>query len=420
MARAVVLGFGLFALAVASEVAAVEVIPVYRGHLLGGQYFIKGRNASLSGNAALLAAPVLEFNERWSAIPMFAGNYNGTKGIGDGVGALTLFQQSMDHRVSFTGIYSVPSTNWKAKASTHYKRYFLKETIDETWGKGLFDYDKIGLGLEAENTYKDPFSYRIGFDVFRIAFPNYESLESKSGVDPTGNPLNRELASKDVLDTMNFQLTASASRPFPYDDPVVSVSGSVSTLYQNYEDQRLVTNTGQFQTTKPYGRQDFLTTASFNVGYPREFRLSGLPYRLSTAFTVNGAFNGSNQNTFDAAGPRFIYDAYSYYSYGFGPSASLSWGNPKRPTAMSLSFLYTRLQYTGRLAQDSTGKYLTDEHQFQDRWIAGLGSSYPILPNFNLVGRANFLWQNSNHAFEKTYLYTYRTANYMMGFTYEY
>jgi len=208
------------ALLAAVPAKAVEVIPIFKTSLLGGQYFLFGSRANLSGNGTLVAAPVLEFNERWTLIPMWSSDYRGTKGVGEGVGAGTLFQQQMNHRISATGVYKPEDTTWRLKPSLSYKRQFLNETKNEKWGFGLFDFEKIAIGIEAENVYKEPFSYRFGFDAYRIRFPNYDSLESEVGVDPNGNPLGRELAPKNVLDTYNYRLSASGNLPFPYRDPV--------------------------------------------------------------------------------------------------------------------------------------------------------------------------------------------------------
>ncbi|MBI4678815.1 MAG: hypothetical protein HY748_14650 [Elusimicrobia bacterium] len=398
---------------------AAEYIPVYKASLLGGQYFLKGTNANVSANGSLNVAPVINFDDRWSLVGHYWFNYQGTKGVGDGVGAGTLWQQQMDHRISIAPIYSVADTNWKLKAPVSYRRNFTKETLDETWGHGLFDYDKLSIGFEAENLYNDPFSYRVGFDVYKVGFPNYSSLESTNQVDPAGNPLNRELTSRDVLDTWNFQLTLAGSRPFPYQDPVVSVHATYASLWQRYNDQRIVNRLGQYNANKPYGRQDFQQNLSVAVGYPRSFRLGSREFRLGSAFSFNAAYNGSNQNSYDAAKTLFINDAYSYYTLGGGPSFNLAWGDKKRPASVNLSFLYSHQLYVGRLAQNAAGQY-QGSNQWQDRYTIGLGHSYPIAKSFSLVTKANLLWATSNQAHEKTYLYSYRTANYMMGFSYEY
>lgn len=402
---------GIISLLVAVA-GAVEYLPVYNVNVMGGQYFFKAQRSSLSGNVHALGAPIFKLNDRWSLIPTVASNYQGTKGVGDGVGPGTLYQQQMDHRFGFSALHSVSGTNWRMKPSVSYKRQYLKETRNEDWGKGLFDYEKVAAGFEVENIYKEPFSWRAGLDLYRVKFPNYESLESNAGVDPQGNPLGRELASKDVLDTYNVQASFSGSRPFPYDDPKVSLQAGVSSLYQRFPDQRLVDRRGSFENDMRYDLQQAL---SFSIGVPSKVRGA----RLDTSFGTNFIYNRSNQNTFDAARVTFVEDSYSYYSVGAGPAATLSWGEARRPTWLTASFRWNRTQFLGRLAQNADGLYL-GEKQYQDRYAMTLAYGYPIAPGFNLKVQTNFLWQASNQAHEKTYAYTYRTANYLMGFTWEY
>jgi hypothetical protein len=403
-------------MAVTGGAHALEYVPVYNASLMGGQYFFKGQRASLSGNASAVAAPMLVKDDQWSFIPMFASNYQGTKGINDGVAAGTLFQQQMDHRISFTAIDSIPNTNWKLKPSLSYKRVFMKETTDEEWGKGLFDYDKLALGFEAENVYMDPFSYRLGFDVYKVRFVNFQSLESQSGLDPLGNPLGRENAGTNVLDTNNYQLSASISRPYPYDDPKVALSASYSLLLQDYGNDPIVDERGQFQAGS---RKDFVQTLGASVGYPRKLAIGSIEGRLNSSFGLNFAVNTSNQNTFDVAQARFVPNTYSYIQFGLGPSASYSWGPEKTPTSVGMSIRYTRTMYQGRLAQDGNGLYV-GERQRQNRYSVGLNYAYPMGGGLYLKAQTNLLWVRSNNLFEKTYAYNYTTANYLMGFSWEY
>jgi hypothetical protein len=399
-----------------SSARALEVVPVFNATLMGGQYIFKGDRSNLGVNASLVAAPVLRQSDQWSFLPIYSGNYQGTKGVNDGVAAGTLFQQEMDHRASLTAIDSVPGTNWKLKPSASYKYEFLQETKDESWGHGLFDYEKIGLGFEAENVYKDPFSYRLGLDLYRIRFPNFVSLESTTGTDPLGNPLHRENAGTDVLDTYNYQLSANGALPYPFDDTKVSLMGGYSVLYQDYHNETLVDSRGQLQNGT---RKDFLQTMTASVGYPRQVTLFGEDCRLDSSFGVNLALNLSNQNTFDAAQTRFIENSYSYVDAGLGPRASVAWGDKKRPAAVSGSLTYDRTMYLGRLAQDGGGLY-TGSHLSEDHYGLGLDYRYPIAEQFYLKAQANVLFVRSNNHFETTYSYNYTTENYLLGFTYEF
>ena len=403
-------------LAVALPASAVEWTPVFNASLAGGQYFFQGQRGSLGGNAALTAAGLAKLSDRWSLLPMYAGSYRGTKGVDEGVGAGTLFQQQMDHTISVTGIRKLQDSTWRVKPSAGYKREFLKETRNETWGKGLFDYQKISAGLEFENMYKDPFSFRAGLDVFLVRFPNYESLESRSGVDPFGNPLGRELASKKVLDTNNIQLSASGARPWPAQDPKFIFSGSFSFLMKSFADQRIVQENGQFVNS---GRRDFSEAVSGSIGRPIPMRVFGQDGRLDLNLGLNFSYSRSNQNTFDANFARFIGDSYSYWTVGAGPAANLSWGDRKAPTWVSTSLRWNRQTYLGRPVQDGIGVYGAAK-QRHDRYTFSVAYGYPIAPKLTMTFRTNILWASSNHAYQKNYSFTYRAMNYLIGVAYEY
>ncbi len=395
---------------------SVEYAPVFNAAVLGGQYFYQGNNSNVGGNASVVAGSIVKADGRWSLLPTFAANYQGTKGVSDAVPAGSLFQQEMDHRASVTGIYSLEGTNWKLKPSASYKYEFLKQTRDEAWGHGLFDFEKIAMGFEAENVYREPFSYRLGLDLYRIRFPNYQSLESQAPLDPLGNPLNRAGFNRNTLDTYNTQLSVAGAMPYPAQEPVLALQGGYSLLYQNYSDQNVIDSRDQIGSE---GRADYLQSLGGSVSYPRAVRLFSTDCRLDSKLNANFAYEKSNQNYFDANTTQFFSDAYTYYSYGMGPSFSLAWGEAKHPTAIAASFSYTRFQYVARQAQDANGIY-TGSRLGQDLYQTGLSGVYPLAPGFSIKAQANLLWARSNNAFEQTYAYNYRTANYLLGFTYEY
>ena len=300
------------------------------------------------------------------------------------------------------------------KPSVSYKWDYLKETRDETWGKGLFDTQTVGLGVEGENTYKEPFSYRLGYDFFYTRFPNFKSLESKSGVDPAGSPLGRETAGVRVLDTLNQQVTFTLTRPVPYEKPVAALTVGYRLLWQKFHDQPLVNLAGQFRNEN---RQDFTNALNASILHPRE--AFGGRARLGIGFNTGFNYTGSNQNTYDAGQTRFVADTYSYWSLTLGPSMTASWGPKEAASTVSTSLSWTRQSFLGRLVQDANGAYRNDT-QVQDRMQLSLGYGVPIAPNFRMLAQANFLWADSNMRYEKTYKYTYNTANYLLGFSYDY
>lgn len=402
------------ALFLAAPARALEVVPVYGFTLLGGQYFFAGDKSKLNMNVTANAAPAVKLSGGRLFLPIYSGSYRGTKSVTDSVGSGTLFSQGMSHRLSFGYLRPLEGTTWKVKPSLSYKWDYLKETRDETWGRGLFDTQTVGLGFEAENTYKEPFSYRLGYDFFYTRFPNFKSLESKSGIDATGNALGRETAGVRTLDTLNQQLSFTVTRPVPYDQPVVALTAGYSLLWQKFHDQPLVNLAGQFQNEN---RQDFTNSLSASVLHPREI-LSGRA-RMGVGFNSRFNYTGSNQNTYDAGQTRFIADAYSNWSLSMGPSVGVSWGPKETPSTANMGLTWTRQSYFGRLVQDPNGLYQSDT-QNHDRYQFSIGYGMPIAQNFRMLAQANFLWVDSNMRYEKTYKYSYNTSNYLLGFSYDY
>ena len=76
----------------AGQAGAVEYAPVFNASVLGGQYFFKGSNGNVAGNVSVLTASAIKASERWSWLPMYSGNYQGTKGVNDAVPAGSLPQ----------------------------------------------------------------------------------------------------------------------------------------------------------------------------------------------------------------------------------------------------------------------------------------------------------------------------------------
>jgi hypothetical protein len=393
---------------------AAELVPMYQFSLMGGQYFISGDRGNLSGNATANVAPAVKLDDRWTILPIYDGYYRGTKPVTDPVGSGTLFQQLFDNRVSIGGLYSVPDSQWKLKPSLSYKYELIKETRDESWGKGLFDYGKAGASFEAERVYQEPFSVRIGYDFYYIRFPHFQSLESKSGVDPSGNPLGRETAGARVLDTINNQVTVTATMPYPFDDPLVSLMGSYSFLFQYFPDQPLVNSSGQYL---PRNRRDYSNSLSATILWPKS--LYGDRLRLSAVLQGGMCFNGSDQNTYDANNTKYIPDAYSYFLFYAGPSLNASWGDQKNPSTAGVGFTATRTYYTHRLTQLANGLY-TPDAQVQGRYMWTLNYGYPVAPDFRLTANLAFLLARSNMAYETTYKYNYLASSYLFGFAYDY
>lgn len=389
---------------------AAEVTPLYSFRVLGGQYFFEEDKGNLSGNANLILSPSIKLDDDWTIQPSYHGYYQGTKQVVDLVGAGTLFQQQQDHRGSVKAIYNYDE-DIKFKGTASYKHELLRETRDEKWGKGLFDYQKPGAGLEAEYIYSEPFSVRVGYDFYWLHFPNYKTLESQQQFDFNGDPIARELVGGHVLDAFSHTLSFGANRPVFKERAILE--GDLSWTYQNFPNQPVVDAAGQFESSL---RRDIIQRASVTLRLPKKLKNEK---RLSTSLGLAFTHVQSNQNNYDAAQNRFLPRFYNSYEFQLTPGAQLRFGQGKHPTTLDLGFVFWYRKYPHRLSQDASGLY-TGESVRQLNGMVTAGASYLMAANFNVLVNLQYGRASSNMDFERFYRYNFDTLTYLVGVSYDY
>jgi len=383
---------------------AVEVKPVVNAELLGGQYYYNGNDNALGAVASLSAAPYMKFNDSWSLVPLYIGNYNGTQQVQDLIGGGTLFQESQDHTGSLKLIRSF-NNGLKLKAIGSYSAEFLRETTDESWGEGLYDNRRASGGAEAEWSWQKDRSVRLAYDYFAIRFPNYTSLESQGAALGLG----RELNAPDVLDTHNHMLTAATELGLPWNG---SLDGTASYTWSFFGSEHLVDLSGDLQ---PDLRHDETSALSLQGNWPVMSR-SGWKLISSLGYTWTHVI--SNQNHYDAAqGFFFDPDYYGYLTQALQNQWILSVG--ENPWTLAFNWTLSHQQYSNRLVQDSAGAYGTDITH-ANGFFSGLTFTYPIAKGFRLMAQGQFGWNDSNNTDNQVYQYHYNTQTYLIGFTYAY
>jgi hypothetical protein len=391
------------ALAAAGPARAAEFVPVFNGAFLFGQVLENGRSTSWNGNANLHFTPAVKFSETWGLIPTYAFAYQGTKSVADLGSGGQLFQDSMSHSLRAKGVWR--RGNLKLKPQAGYRWEFLRETNDEKWGRGLFDYRKPSLGLEAEYAASEKVTLGASADWYLIQFPNYRSLESS--VQSLG--LGREQASARTLDSRNFSWTGTAA--FPFAIPGVKTRVAVNLTNRRYPEQNVVLPTGSLSSER---RGDELKSVSAAIG--RGFRLgeeAGVYLDLQGSWTRLD----STQNHFDAESARFTGDYYSYEEQSIQPRAAFTLG--KRKVELSIAFLNTRREYLSRRAQNAAGTYLDDAMIInQDNFLFDL--AVPVGRGFKVLVNSTIATARSNQRYEKFFKTNYTLQSHMIGFSYSY
>ena len=385
----------------------------------GGQYFFQAEQGNLSGNLNVLASMVIKHEKlgpKWAIVPVVSSQYQGTKQVTDLVGGGTLFQERMAHSLAVRGVCQL-SPEWKLKPGLGYKWELLKETRDESWGNGLFDYRRPGFSLEGEYTYKYPFTFTIGYDFYHIGFVNFTSLESIIK-DSQGDSMARELAGSSVLDSNNHALVFGGTLQGPWRS---YAEGNLVTTLRLFPDQHVVAETGDFKNST---RNDLSNQLSLALRIPREISQS---WKVVGGFRLAAGYNTSNQNSYDAQRLKFLKDYYDSTSIRAGVDLNLyhklpagrSGGKEERPLEFGFSATLGRANYNGRLAQTSSGLYL-GRRIYQNEAVLSIGLSYPIAPHFRWTSQFGYGRQTSNQDFERLYRYNFTTTNYRIGFNYEY
>lgn len=394
----------------APAAGAVEWTPLFGVTALAGQHSFRGQTGSFSGLLDAVLAPAARLDERWAVLPSWRSTYEGTRSLDETLGAATVAQERMTHRLAGRAVYRRPGSRWSFKPAASLKYELLKETRDEDWGRGLFDRRVLTLGGEAELELVAPASLRLAADFFDARYPNYKSLESQAAAAFAGDSLARELAGDRVLDRRGWQLLAAGTAPLGRRATLELSAGSVLSAFAR---QRVVEETGLLSERS---RADLLTTLSATARMPHELNLD---LRLLGALELSASVLRSNQNGYDASRGRFLTQFYDFEEYRAAPSLKALIGRPRRPTAVALGLAWRRRRYPHRPPQEGTGAYASGRLT-QTEWSFDASATYPVAPRFSLLFTLQRVTASSNQRFERYYRYAYEALNVLAGFRWEY
>lgn len=383
--------------------AKVEFIPLVNLSVFGGQYFFGSEPGSFGGNLNLDVTPAVKFGESSALLPSYYGGYRGVKDVTDLVGGGTLTQQSQDHTLSFKYIQKL-GKDYKAKVKLGYRTELFRETLDETWTKGLFDYNKTSFGVEGERlnlgTVKNVL---LGIGYFGFNFPNYQSLaEEKYGQELSGK------IGKDVLNFTAVEVYVNSEMKF-------SESLDARVMYnltsKSFGDQKIINDGPAYSTSL---RQDLTQVVDGLASYS----VTGMEaMKMSVGLTLQGVFNSSNQNHYDATRTKFVPGYYDYLDLKIGPVLSV--GLTSMPLTATVLYSFANRAYSSRFVQDVAGTYGTDKTAVQTN-VLRLGVEYGITKSLKVSLLVNYLNSGSNMKYEQVYKYNYSSVNYFLGLRWEY
>lgn len=387
--------------------AEMQVVPTGNVSIMGGQYWVTGASpANFSGNADVFFSPAVIISPTQSLLPIYSGSYSGTKDVRELVGGGTLTREMQDHALSLKFIRKYDG-GMKFKLRAGYKVEYLKETVDETWGNGLFDYQKPIIGVELEQA-GNRWVARLGGDLYTMHYPNYQSLISdgafEASIDTTTYSELSGRAGEDVLDytgmagfyEMGYAFSGSVQGTARYD-----------IIRKDFKDEKIVTRSGEFADTL---RQDTAHLLTLGVSLRAPKMIMGL--------TNAAQYYASNQNSFDMANSRFVGGYYGFFENAFMPDITFLLGGGDQPARLRLFWEIGLRAYFDRPAQYADGSYKNTKVT-QTTNTAGCTVSYPLTSSLSAKFSTTYRDAASNMRYEKNYLYNYYTFNYFAGITWE-
>ena len=379
-----------------------QFVPVARLDLLGGQFFFEGEHTSFSGNGDWSVTPGLKFSDRFSLLPTVMGKYRRVREVQELIGGGFLTRETLENTAILKGMYAL-NGRWKVKAKGSFKDQLLVESADEKLGKGLFDNDKLGFGLEMERTGSVLRSLRFSADPYAVRFPRYASLAS-------GSEFGTEIDSgENTLDFNAYDGNASAEIVlFNKTQIAASLLGS----YRPFIEQRRVTSSGEYTGLK---RKDVFGQAS--LGFTQILpALSALKLQSLVGLDFNYSALDSDQHNYDASRTRFNPDYYDYLEYHIAPKLA---GRLFGKLDWAAVYDYGKRSYNHRNAQADDGGYLSSKIEL-DTHTFSYSFKYPVSWGFSVIAQGVYRRSKSNMAYEKTYRYNYVAQHYFAGLSWEY
>lgn len=364
--------------------------------LLGGGYGFNQESTSFGGRLNINVIPAVKWKENL-LIPVYSLEYNGVKDVKELVGGGTLFQQSIVNMLYIKSVFKLSSL-LKLKPKVAFTSQLLKETQDEEWTKGLFDYYKTSFSLETELCFGKNSKLVFIPSIFDINFYNYKTLASEK--------FGQELSSvgKDILNFVGTELSLDYKIN-------KNIKLSLYGMQKNFKDQYIIKETAEYSSEK---RQDITYSVATEISIPIK------PLGETTIFSsaeLRFTDNKSNQNHYDVEHTKFIANFYDYNEFSLSPNIVFNFNTV--PLNLQLFYNIALRKYSQRLKQDSQGEYSNEKINSITQYVS-LVLSFPLIEKLNGFVQQNYIVSDSNMKYEQVYRYNYSAYNILIGVSFEY
>lgn len=374
--------------------------------VFGGQYFFEDQAGAFNGYGILDAQLAKSESSSSGYFVSARSVYTGFKQVNELSGGGTLFQQSMDHSLGAKFIRRYEG-GWSLKPRAGVKLQLFRETKDEDWGDGLYDFTRYEGGLTLEHKTRwglsVPWTWQLSWDAYYTRYARFKTLASQFGQELAApNPGTR------TLDTLTNQFSYSTEMDLPN---FIRADFFASLSMISYLDQKVINSEGRYLPGK---RSDYYQ--SVNAGLSKRYGdidvLGRVRPVLGLGVGAAGMFSNQNHLDTDPARLKYIRGYYDYAEYRVTPSAQLTFIGTGLVTRMSYEF--AARNYSARLAQRGDGSYTAKKlTQRSGSFTAEL--VYPLFETVDIKAQGSWASSGSNNDYEQVYRYSYDSSMYFVG-----
>lgn len=309
----------------------------------------------------------------------------------------------MDHIIVMRHHYNL-SPDYVLKSQVDYMTEYKRTGTNEIWGKGLYDFDRYGLGVTLERKFSGDLSASLSQQYHFLDFPNYTDLlsEFQSGGESVESSTGKQ---NHGLYQTGLTVNKGPSKI------------SADFLLLAYEKQKVIVDS--IQPDKTYYSSDLQRDVIFSVGLQHQKKIRE-KIGLSPSLTLKMKTSNQNYQHFTVSNStspvRYIEGYYDYNEINIAAPSSIllsqKWDfffNPE----WDVKF------YVNRPPRNENNDFVSGK-QANDLVILSLGFTYKPNEITRTTLFYTFQSQTSNMKFEKYLPYNYAGHFFGIGFNYVY
>ncbi|MFQ5433021.1 MAG: hypothetical protein ACE5EN_11020 [Nitrospinota bacterium] len=380
---------------------------------------LAGGSRILGGSAAAALAPVVRFNDKLFFIGLYDGAYKKSKQVFAEDEGPRLSSENTRHSFTPTLRYVV-SPRIITNYSVFRTQSLSRETTDEDWYGGLYDYNELGASVTLNYlitaTAESQKSVKFLLQRFKREYPNFSSLliECADASCTLTVPIaGREEREKDSYGTtLLFTYNSLKAAGLSY-------SATFSWSFKDYLDKLVETDGCLPPPSICFRGSDKQRDDTYGASLSLALRPgSKFDYQL----TMSTEIKQSSQNFAEGSFPGIVFheNYYSYVMLNLAPGLSYThaFSNTVK-LELGAAYSISRREYDQRRARDGLGNVAGAK---EIDWTHNLNMSamYSINRRWSFGGKIDYSMARSNNKDERTFRYSYEIFNLSLGLAYKY